>query len=354
MSGLYTSQDLIGVLQRIRRLPQFFLSYYPQQINFETDEIAFDRLNLHFNGLAPFVYPTAKGRVGRVEGFRRIAVKPAYLKPKHVVDPNMILPVMPGEQAMQGSMTNAQKRNAVIAYLIQKQDSSIENRWEWMAAQAMLYGYVDIEGEDYPKTRVDFFRDPQLTITTDWQATNVSRNGLADLKEARFLVSDLSYSGAVIRNWMFGQTAWDLFWDMHGDEIKDLMKTDQRGSETEVTRLVDGLEGIEYIGRIAGVNGAGEIRIWVNTQRYRDEDNQLQYIMPQNAVLGLSQAINGVRCYGAIMDGRAGYQALPKFPKNWEENTDPFMEYLMTQSAPLMVPTDPNSSVLLLVAPDTP
>jgi hypothetical protein len=137
---------------------------------------------------------------------------------------------------------------------------------------------------------------------------------------------------------------------MHKDELKDQMKTDQRGAETAITRLTDGLEGIEYIGRIAGINGAGEIRVWTNTQRYKDENNQLQYIMPQNAVLGLSQAIQGVRCYGAIMDGRAGYQALPKFPKNWEDN-DPFVEYLMTQSAPLMVPVDPNSSVLLKVAP---
>lgn len=350
MSGLFQTQDLLQVVQRIDRLPQFFLSFFGSQINFETDEIAFDRVSINYKRLAPFVFPTAQGRIMKEKGFRRLAFTPAYLKPKNVVDPAMILPVQPGEAALQGQLTNAQKRNRVVAHLLQTQDSSIENRWEWMAAQAMLYGYVDVVGDDYPQVRVDFQRDAALTITTDWRSSNANRNGLADLKSARRLVNDKSMSGAVIRDWVFGGDAWDLFWAMHKDELKDLMKTDQRGSTTAVTRLWDGLEGVEYMGRIAGINGQGAIDIWVNTQQFVDVDGASKYMMPQNAVLGASTAIQGVRCFGAIMDARAGYQALAKFPKNWYSE-DPSAEYLMTQSAPLMVPADPNSSCLLFVSP---
>jgi hypothetical protein len=341
---------LIGVTRKIKVLPKFFLSFFPRQIEFESEEIAFDRVSSNYNQVAPFVFPTAQGRIMREEGFQRLAFKPAYLKPKNVVDPNMTLPVQPGEAALRGSLSNAQKRAAVIAHLVMKQDASIENRWEWMAAQAALYGYVDVEGEDYPKVRVDFGRDSALTISTDWRSSNSARNPMEDLKTARFLVSDKSASGAVVRDWVFGGDAWNLFWSAHKTEIIDLMKTDTRGSTTEVTRVWDGLEGVEFMGTIAGINGQGRINIWVNTQRYKDTDGALKYMMPQNAVWGATDALEGVRCFGAIMEATIGYQAAAKYPKNWI-NQDPSVEYIMTQSAPLMVPVDPNSSVLLIVSP---
>lgn len=350
MSGLFTTQDLIGVTRKVKALPKFFLTFFNREIAFESEEIAFDRVSTNYNQVAPFVAPVAQGRVMREEGFSRLAFKPAYLKPKNVVDPNMVLPVQPGESALRGTLSNAQKRAAVITHLVMKQDMSIDNRLEWMAAQAALYGYCDVEGEDYPKTRVDFGRDAALTITVDWRASNASRNPMDDLKDARFLVSDKSQSGAVVRDWVMGGDAWNLFWEAHKTEIIELMKADIRGSTTEVTRVWDGLEGVEFMGSIAGVNGAGRINIWVNTQRYKDIDGQLKYLMPQNAVWGASDAIEGVRCFGAIMEAGIGYQAVSKYPKNWI-NQDPSVEYIMTQSAPLMVPVDPNSSVLLFVTP---
>lgn len=346
MSGLFTTYDLVQVQRKHKSLPAFFLQWFNRQINFEEDAIAFDKVSTNYQDLAPFVAPNVQGRVIRTEGFNRVAFKPAYLKPKSVVDPNMIIPVQPGETPARGQMTLAQRRNAVIVDLLGRHKAMHENRWEWMAAKALTYGYVDVEGEDYPKVRVDFNRDPALTITTDW--TQPGANPMDDIKAARALVNDKSMSGAVVRDWIFGGDAWAKFWEIHKDELLKLMDTTLRGSDTAVTRLWDGLEGVEYMGEIKGINGAGLIRIFVNTQKFRNAEKQQEYLFPQNAVLGVSQAVDGVRCFGAIMDKRAGFQPVTYFPKNWEEE-DPSVEYLMTQGAPLMVPADPNSTVLLLV-----
>lgn len=345
MAGLYTTVQLQEVQRKFKTLPAFFLNWFPRQINFETDAIAFDKVHVNYRRLAPFVAPNVQGRVIREKGWNREAFKPAYVKPKHVVDPNQIIPVQPGEIVNQGSLTFAQRRQAVIVSILEQHRAMHENRWEWMACQALTYGYVDVEGEDYPKVRVNFNRDPSLTITTDWTA--VGANPMADIVIGRQRVNDKSMSGAVVRDWIFGGDAWAKFYEIHKAEIKDLMDTNFRGSETAITRLADELEGVEFWGEIKGIGGAGLIRVWVNTQKFTDENGVDQFLFPQNGVLGVSQAVSGVRCFGAIMDKSAGYQALPIFPKNYETD-DPSVEYLLSQGAPLMVPADPNSTVLIL------
>jgi hypothetical protein len=54
--------------------------------------------------------------------------------------------------------------------------------------------------------------------------------------------------------------------------------------------------------------------------------------------------VNGVQCFGAILDHKAQFQALPIFPKMWDEN-DPPATYIMNQSAPLMVPVNPDATL---------
>lgn len=355
MAGLYTTFRLLEVQRKLKTLPAFFLQWFPRQINFQEDMIAFDKVYQDVTRIAPFVAPNVQGRVIKEEGYTTKSFKPAYVKPKHVVDPNLIIPRQPGEALGTGSLSLAQRRDRVIAFLLMKHRAMHENTWEWMAAQAAQYGYVDVAGDehlDYPEVRVDFGRDSALTMTTDWTASGATLMGMiADLRQGQRLVSDKSLSGTVIRDYVFGGDAWAQFVEKGGKELwgKDgLLDTNIRGSESSVTRLWDDVEGVQYMGVLQGINGAGQMRIWVNTQKYRDGKNQEQYLMNQKAVMGISSAIDGVRCFGAILDKSAGYQALEYFPKMWDQE-DPSVEYLMTQGAPLMVPGDPNATFLLTV-----
>lgn len=354
MAGLYTTYQLLAVQRKIKRLPAFFLQWFTTQINFQEDKIAFDKVYTDMTRIAPFVAPTAQGKVIKEEGYNAVAFKPAYVKPKHVIDPNMIIPRQPGEALGTGSLTIEQRRNAVIAFLLQKHRAMHDNTQEWMAAQALINGYVDVSGELYPTTRVDFGRDPALTGTVDWTASGVtSEDTFQDLYDMKKLANEKSVSGAVVNTQIFGGDAWAQFVKINKELLfgkGGLMDKNIGGSTTSVTRMWDGLEGVEYMGRIAGLNGAGALDIYVNTQKYRDENNVSQYLFPQNKVLGIAPSVDGVKCFGAILDKAAGWQSLEYFPKMWE-NEDPSVEYLMTQSAPLMVPRDVNATYLLTVMP---
>lgn len=346
--SVYDMYTLLEVL-RVQKSPSsFWLQFFPRQINFTTPEIAFDKVFGDDRGLAPFVVPNVQGRVLGLDGYETMSFKPAYVKPKHVVDPNMVIERQPGEALGTGSLSISQRRDAVIAEILRKHRVLIQNRCQWLAARALIDGKVVIEGEDYPKTLVDFRRHPSLTGTLTGAArwSESTANPLEDLKTMR--VHANNRSGARITQHIFGAEAWDMF--CQRVDLKDLLDTRYRGSETSITRLDDGYEGVEYMGVIQGLNGAGRIEVWVNTEKYIDPvTGAEEFYLDQKTVVGVSPLVQGVRCFGAIKDKKSDYRALEIFPKMWEEE-DPSVEYLMSQSAPLMVPKQPDATFSLKVA----
>jgi len=347
---LYDLATLLQVRRRVDDAPVFWLNFFTRQLNFETPFIDFENVNRRYRKLAPFVAPNVQGRVIAGQGSRLTRYAPAYVKPKSVIDPNKVIARQPGEVAYQ-PLSNAQRRDAVIAEETRDHKARLTNRNEWLAAQAVIYGSVTISGEDYPTQTVDFGRNAALTVTLTGAAKWDQTTGapLADIKSVRRKAADLS--GIIIRRLIFGQNAWDLFvarLGLNDPKAGNLLDTNFRGSETSVTRLLDGFEGAEYAGAVTGVNGQGRIECWVYSGTYDDDaGNQVAY-MNTNDVVGVGD-FDGVRCFGAIQDARAGYKALEVFMKNWE-NQDPSVEYLLSQSAPLMVPGEPNGTFRIRVA----
>lgn len=348
--GVFDTTTLLDVLRVQKPVKTFWLDKcFPNQINFDTEKIAFDRVNEDYRRLAPFVAPNVQGKVMSREGSDMLAFKPAYVKPKHVVEPNDVLVRQPGENLGTGSLSLQQRREAVIADILRRHKEMHTMTREWMAAKAIIDGKVTISGESYPLTTVDFRRDASLTVVLAgaalWSAGTATP--LADIYAARTAANTLS--GAVIRDVIFGQGAWGLFSGFTA--VKDLLNNQVRGSESDFTKMTDGFEdSVEYLGTLQGTGGAGMVRMWLYTGKYRDEAGVLQNILDTNTVVGVDFAsVQGHRCFGAIKDGSAGFKALDMFPKNWEDE-DPWVEYLMTQSAPLMVPKQANATFSIKVA----
>lgn len=346
--------DLTTLLEVVRHQktsqPPFWLGFFPGQINFTTPTVSFDKVYDDDRKLAPFVAPNVQGRPQSLRGYETMAFQPAYSKIKDPVSAEMHIERMAGEALGTGSLTIEQRRNAVIGYLLQMQKTKHRNLQEWMASRAIIDGKVVVKGEDYPEVTVDFRRDPSLTavLTTGARWTESTAKPLDDLKAMRMIANDKS--GARITKHVFGGNAWDLF--CQRVDLKEMMDRRYDGMATKVTLMYDGYEGLEYMGVIQGLNGAGRIECWVNTSKYIDPDTGDEaYYLDQNTVVGVSDMVKGVRCFGAIQDHGAGYRALEIFFKNWF-NEDPSVEYLMSQSAPLMVPKEPNATYSLKVADD--
>lgn len=343
---IYTTADLIEVIRVQPANPQnFWLDMFDAgSINSDKEDILFDQIGPDFR-LAPFVSPNVQGRVMRNKGYATRSFRPAYVKPKHVVDYDQARSRRVGE-ALLGSMTVEERWDAAVADNLLVERQSIERRWDWMAAQAVIEAEVVVAGDDYPTQTVSFFRDASLELTlagaTQWD--DPASNPMTDLRLMRKRAFDLS--GSPVTRLIFGTDAWDAF-SAH-EKVLPLLDVLKRGSTTDFNRtgLSDG-SPYEYQGWLSGAQGQGRLELYTYAGYYHSTDalgvvTNVQILDP-GTVVGVGGAMRGYRMFGAIRDKRAGLQPLSMFPKMWE-NEDPSLTYTMTASAPLMVPAQPNNT----------
>ena len=339
----YDTATLLEVSRNVRTIQPFWLSFFPREITFNTPEIFFDQVDRDYRRLAPLVVPNVQGRNMTVAGYTSLSFKPAYVKPKHAIDPNMVIERRAGEALGSGSMSLQARKDAALAELVANHEMLLTNREEWLAARAIIDGSVTLSGEDYPSTTVNFQRHASLSyaLLTTARWSESTGNPLADIRTAR--INANNRSGARIQNIIMGGDAWGYF-ETRVD-LKDLMDRNFGGLSGEVQRMRDGYEGVEYMGSISGHMGGGRLNFWVDTSKYVDENGNEQFFLNQKTCVGVADT-EGVRCYGAIKDFDS-LLAVRKFPKTWRQE-DPSVEFLLTQSAPLMVPKKPNASFKIL------
>lgn len=337
----YTTHQMLGVIRKIPAPSNFWLNLlFRQQVNSTDQYIDFDQID-RGRRLAPFVAPTVQGKPMKSEGFNTRRFEPAYVKPKHPVDPSRLIKRMAGEPYT-GNMSPEGRRRAIIGDILVEQRDMIQRRWEVMAAQAAINGAIVVEGEDYPTTSVDFGRDPNNSVVKSGAGlwSDNSSNPCKDMEG--WSLSMARSGGYPVTDWVMGTNAYEAF--INNPSTEKQLNTDIKNSSQIMLDL--GISQADENGAIIqlkGTLGSG-IRVWVYSDIYEDDDGNQIEIMDQDLVVGVNPTgVQGVRCFGAIIDARAGYQSLDIFPKTWM-NEDPSVEFVMSQSAPLMVPRRPNAT----------
>lgn len=332
----YDTHTLIGVINKLAPLRTFWLDlFFTGQVNFDSEWIYFDQI-AEGRQLAPFVAPTAQGKVMRDQGRTMKMFKPAYVKPKHVIDPTKIIKRRAGEALGSGSLSPAQRFDAAVADRLDVQRKMIIRRWEAMAAEAVRLGSVTVEGEDYPRVVVDFGRDSSQRVTlasgAKWGETGVS---IYDNLQS-WITQTHQLSGYAPTMLIVAPDVWEVM--RKDDEIKELLDaTYKGGGSVDLDFGIGTQDGVQYKGKLGP-----SLSVYTYSDFYEDESGAKVPMLPAGEiVLAAPEGHEGYRCFGAIMDKRAGYQPLAMFPKVWDQE-DPSVTYLMTQSAPLMVPARPN------------
>jgi hypothetical protein len=331
--------ELMGVLRNYPPEQLFFLDrYFSGRSYFSNSEwIEFDEIDAPRRRLAPFVVPNVQGQPMRLEGYETTRIKPAYLKPKNSLDSSHVLRRQAGE-SLGGSMTPGQRDLAVINDVLLMQADSIRRRWNWMGCQVLRTGAVVIEGENYPARTVDFERNASHTVTLSGTAVwgGADANVWGNLLDWNRLVYE---SGSPGRDLILGRNASTLFFA--DEKVQAAMET-RRGSVTTLESYNVQGSPVTYHGTLQG-----GLNVFTYGDAYENNMGVMQDYLDPDEIL-LVGDIGGVRAFGAIMDRKAGYQPVAMFPKMWE-NEDPSALYLMTQSAPLMVPTNVNSALRAVV-----
>lgn len=345
--ALYGTTELIQVQQRFADLPDgFWRKLFPRTITSDREDIMFELADVPNRRLAPFVAPNVQGRVMKSQGSYARTFRPAYVKPKHIVDPTKAIPRMMGEPLL-GGRSLAQRFDAHVANNLRLERESIELRWEWMCSKAVIDGEVTIVGDDYPTQTVDFLRDATLTTTLlttsrwDQLATADPLGDIGDMCDLAFPLGN-----APITDLVFGTNAWKNF--TLNSDVQDLMSTLRRGGLSTINTVPIIQSNFQFMGFIDGGSSGGRLNLWRYHNWYSDTDSAgvltVRQFLDENDVVGYGPALDGMAMFGAIMDVDANFLAEATiFPKQWKDE-DPSVVYTMSQSAPLFVPLNPNNS----------
>jgi hypothetical protein len=340
---IYDSATLLGVFwadDYMEPPENYWLkTYFGSTITFDTEEIDFTKIT-DIRKLAPLVVPTMQGTPIYSAAERLITVAPAYVKAKDTVSANRMVRRQAGLGELgrnRRQLTPAQRYQLLVADIVRQHRFAVERRWEWMASKAIIDGKITLKDDRFPERLVDFQRAASHTVTLGsgarWGDAGVS---IVDfISAAKKKVRDAKFGG-VVNRMTVGSDVWEV---MRADaEIREFLNINYRLGANINLKLgpLDGLE-VEFVGNIEG------LQIYVYSDYYQEADGTVvPYMSPKDIVL-TAPSVNGVMCYGAIQDKRAGLAALPIFMKMWDSE-DPSGTMILTQSAPLAVPVNPNAT----------
>ncbi|MBN8521608.1 MAG: major capsid protein [Alphaproteobacteria bacterium] len=336
---IFNTHVLTKVVEKLERPSSFLLDvFFGQEQTEDSEEIHFD-IDKSKPKLTPFVSPLVAGKVVDDEGFTTKSFKPAYAKDKRRFDPNRPFKRSIGEK-IGGTLTPQQRLEANINRTLSKQLENLTRREEVMASEALRTGRITVTGDEYPTVVVDFQRDPSLTVGlaggSRWGEAGV--NALDNLED--WVARIQEKSGAVGRTVIMDALAWRVFkTDPKVEKLLDIRRLrDAADLALGPIAFGQGNDLARYVGTI------GDLDFWVYNDRYVDDNDAVQKLLPDYTVLiGSPTQLEGTRCYGAIQDEKAGYRAQRFFSKSWLEE-DPAVRWLLLQSAPLIVPYRPNAS----------
>jgi len=226
---------------------------------------------------------------------------------------------------------------------------TIDNTMEWMAAQALVKGGIVIEGEDYPRTFVDFGRDPALNISLVGAAkwAKPTSNPLQTIEDASILTRKIS-KGAVVTDLIMDGATWNVL-KQHAS-IQDMTNTFfRRHLPGQQETAIDmgprnNINEAVYVGTLSG-----RFDMWVYDAFYLDDTGADQPYLPPFTLLGIARgAIEGTQYYGAILDLDASIGPRKMFTKS-ERKFNPSGVEIVTQSAPLVAPKRPNAMFTIVV-----
>lgn len=342
----YDTWELDELIRQIERPnPWLLRTFFPRERMFASRTIEFDLID-KARRLAPFVSPLVSGKPMLREGFRTKQLAPAYIKPTDLVVPTEAFTRLPGE-AYGGMLTPQQRMDRLVAEKLELHMESIDNTMEWMAANALVNGYIDIEGEDYPLQRVNFGRDASLNgfLVGPAKWHRATSNPMQDIENYSILTRKIS-KGAVVSDIVMDGLTWNVL--KQHQAVQDMLDTRFRrtlGADVRIDMLPrNNINEAVYVGTLGG-----RFDLWVYDAYYQDDKGQDQPYIPYYTLVGVSKAaLQGTQYYGAIIDLDAALEPRKLFSKS-KVKFNPSGIELVTQSAPLCAPRRPNAMFRLTV-----
>lgn len=345
----YDTNALIAVVPNLKRPQKFLLDrFFPNIVMSDTEFVSID-VDVGKRRMAPFVSPLVEGKLVEQRRYQTNTFKPAYIKDKRAPDLRKPVRRMIGER-IGGELLGAAREAANLEMEMTDQIDMIDRRLEWMAAQALVNGSVQIVGEGFPAVVVDFGRDAALSIALsggakwDTAFAAVGSNGIftvpsTDIEHWAHIM--LKKSGGVATDLVFTTTSWMLF--IADTNVQKSIYYPRAGETNQVNLGSQIQRGAQYKGKW------GQYDLWVYNDWYVDDNNVEQPMLADGSVVMSGADLMGTRAFGQILDPAFNYASLPYAPKTWVKQ-DPAQRFIMMQSSPIIIPSRVNASLCATVA----
>lgn len=354
MINSYSVVELIGVVDNLKKSSGFLLDRcFPNVVESNAPQVALD-IDVGKRRMSPFISPIVEGQPVESRRFETGLYTPPTVKDFR--NPDFLKPVRRqiGER-IGGDVSLRARLEENLVWEIADQKDMIDRRCEWMAAQALTTGKINISGPGYGDTEIDFGRDPSLTVAL----TGAAQWGQPGVSPADFVTNCATHvlqkSGAMPEDVIFSLSPWQKFLADQKviNNIFQRALIDPRSEPVETGGVVTNKGGI-FMGRW------GRFRLWLYEDWYVDYErdssgnvvtdasgNPIEIerpMLPDGSIIVTGPDLQGTRAYGLVQDPFFNYQPLRYAPKLWYSK-NPGQINLLMQSAPLMIPSRVNAAM---------
>jgi hypothetical protein len=345
MINLYKTYTLLQAIESMPKTHTFLRdTFFPKNETFVTEEVLMD-YKKGKRRMAPFVAPRVGGITIKRDGFKTESIKAPRLAPQRAMTIDDISSRSAGENVF-SSKTPAQRQRELLAGDLSELGDSIDRREEWMAAQVLFTGKVDLSGytddklTDKIEQEVDFeFEQEEILSGTDlWSDSN--SDPYNDLSKWRKEV--IKNSGTAPDTVILGETAAQTF--ISHPKIKEMF--DKLNINLGVIQPTIKSDAITFIGKLPGLS----LEIYTYDDYFEDENGDLQPFVPVNKLL-MAKRGSGGYAYGAITqleDKKFNTYEGRLVPKQWaDQQNETFM--VRVSSRPVPKPGDVNGWLVATV-----
>ncbi|WP_106494893.1 major capsid protein [Lentibacillus sp. Marseille-P4043] len=334
--NIYDTRTMLAAVEMMKPAHTFLKStFFPNVNTFTSENVDVD----YYKGrrkLAPFVSPRHSGKVVDRQGFTTKSFKPAMVKPQRIITGDDINKRSMGENFYSAKSPD-ERAAELLARDLSDLDESITRREEWMAAQILFTGKVDVKGDGVDATLdFDFSNNETLSGTSLWSSSE--SDPIAKLKEWRLKV--IKKSGVNPDRVIMASDVVDAF--VRHPKVKEQL--DNRRIILGQINPQQLPNGVTYIGSISSLG----LDVYSYDEWYFDEDAEEEKPMVPagTLMLGSSNARSSM-LYGAVTLTSANTNNFVTYegsrvPDSWIKK-DPPARILQINSRPLPVPHEVDS-----------
>lgn len=317
--------------------PWLLNTFFPNRRSFTMTKVPIAELDIK-SDIAPLIASIYEGQAFDPSTAVQVDfVQPAYLKPKNQVRPaeswDTALVARLRDAGVINSGTNqlSQQDLYMIAQIetMKRNRDSIDNFKILMAAEYLTTGKIVLESDKYKKNVVSFGRDQAMifTPTTPWDQAGAKP--VTDMETMLQLMID-HFAGSPKRILTTGKV-WGYL--SKNAEFKERFVAPYAGISVPYTPTLNVSDAPQFKGYIDG------IEIWTYDATYRTKDG-IKRLIPADFFAFISDD-QGFVTQCRIENIKANGIATDYFDDQWYNN-DPSAIMLMSESAPLIVPSNKN------------